>query len=187
MAMIRTFLLAAVYSLTLTVHAQPPASADAVVKAACKEAAASHKKVFLLFHASWCGWCHRMDSIMAAPVCKPLFDGQYIITHLVILENGDKQALDNPGAMDLYNKYADAKTSGIPFFLIINPDGTVVQDSRIKPEGAAPGSTGANTGCPDSEAELAYFVRVLHETSSLSDAQIETIRAEFARHKNKAA
>lgn len=158
-----------------------PEPADAVLKAACAEAAASHKKVFLIFHASWCGWCHRMDSIMQAPVCKPLFDGQYVTTHLVILEGPNKKALENPGALALYTKYAGGNNQGIPFFLIIDKDGTVLRDSRIKPEGAAPGSGGNNTGCPDSDEELTYFIRILHETSSLSPDQLATIRTQFTR------
>lgn len=159
----------------------PTPSADSVLASACREAAATHRKVFLIFHASWCGWCHRMDTIMNAPVCKPLFDKHYVIAHLVILETGEKVPLINPGAMELYNKYAGGNNQGIPFFLIIGPDGTVLQDSRIKPEGAAAGSGGHNTGCPDSEEELTYFVRVLHETSDLTDAELATIRAQFNR------
>lgn len=158
-----------------------PEPAGAVLNAACAEAAASHKKVFLIFHASWCGWCHRMDSIMQAPVCKPLFDGQYVTTHLVILEGPTKKALENPGALELYTKYAGGDNQGIPFFLIIDKDGTVLQDSRIKAEGAAPGSGGNNTGCPDSDEELTYFIRILHETSSLSPDQLATIRTQFTR------
>lgn len=158
-------------------------SADSVVAAACKEAAATHRKVFLIFHASWCGWCHRMDSIMGAPVCKPLFDANYVITHLVIMETGPKQVLINPGAQDLYNKYAGGNNQGIPFFLIIGADGRVIQDSRIKPQGAAPGSQGNNTGCPEEVAELDYFVQVLKETSGLTADQVATIRAQFTRKK----
>jgi len=157
-----------------------PLSATEVIHAACATAKTAHKKVFLVFHASWCGWCRRLDSLMGSPSCKDLFDRNYVIAHLVILENGSKKSLDNPGAMDLYTKYAGGDNQGIPFFLIIDGDGTVLADSRIKPEGAAPGSSGANTGYPNAKEEVAYFVRILKETSALSSAQLDIISREFS-------
>jgi hypothetical protein len=47
---------------------------------------------------------------------------------------------------------------------------------------AAPGSTGDNTGCPDKPDEMAYFVRVLKETSALTADQLQTINDQFPRH-----
>lgn len=156
-----------------------PLSATQVVTAACAQAKASHKKVFLVFHASWCGWCHRLDSLMGSPSCKELFEKNYVIAHLVIMENGAKKSLDNPGAIDLYNKYAGGNDQGIPFFLIIDGEDTVLADSRIKPEGAAPGSSGANTGYPGSKEEVAYFIRTLKETSALTSSQLDIISSQF--------
>jgi thioredoxin-related protein len=150
-----------------------PPPADVVVKAACQKAKEENKKVFLIFHASWCGWCHRMDSIMNAPTCKPLFNKNYVIEHLDIMEVGEKKALENPGAIDLYNKYT-GKNDGIPFYLIMDGDGNVLQDSKIK-------STGANVGCPDKPEELACFREQLKATSTLSDGEIETIVGQFKR------
>src|SRR5476649_1027405 len=83
----------------------PVATTDAILSEAYKTAAKEHKNVFIIFHASWCGWCHKMDSAMNSAACKNLFDGQYVIRHLVVLESKDKVALENPGAMDLMKKY----------------------------------------------------------------------------------
>jgi|SRR5882757_3293529 len=171
---------------TLTASAQStttPPSADEVVKAACKEAASSHRKVFILFHASWCGWCHRMDSLLLSPVCKQLFQDHYVIRHLVIMENDNKKSLENPGAQELYTRYAGEKGLGIPFWLVVDKSGTVIADSRIKPQGAAPGSAGDNSGCPDTPGEVAYFLQVLQATSSLSADQLQTIGKQFAGRK----
>jgi hypothetical protein len=79
------------------------------------------------------------------------------------MESQDKKNLENPGAQELYLKYAGSVNQGIPFFLIMNDDGTVVADSRIKPAGAAPGSTGDNMGYPSSKNEVEYFMRVLRD------------------------
>lgn len=158
-----------------------PDSAAIVMKDACTQASAANKKVFVLFHASWCGWCRRMDSLMGDAVCKDLFDRYYVIRHLTILESPDKKDLENPGALDLYLKYAGSKNEGIPFWLIIDGDGTILADSRIKPDGAAPGSSGANTGCPDKPDEVAYFVKVLEHTSGLSSDQLGVIAGQFSR------
>lgn len=158
----------------------PPANAADVVKQACTEAAATHKKVMILFHASWCRWCHKLDTLIASPACKPLFDQSYVIRHLTVSETAEKKSLENPGAEALYEKYAD-QNSGIPFFLIMDPDGTVIADSRIKPRGAKPGSSGNNIGYPASREEIAYFIRVLHETTSLTADQLKTIRAQLPK------
>ena len=160
-----------------------PPSADAVIQSACKEAASSHRKVFIIFHASWCGWCHQMDSIMSNPACKKLFTDQYVVEHLVIMEHGDKESLINPGAQELYAKYAGEKGQGIPFWLIFNPDGKVIADSRNKPDGAAPGSTGNNVGCPSEPDEVTYFIKVLHATSTLSADQLDLIKKNFTIRK----
>jgi hypothetical protein len=81
----------------------------------------------------------------------------------------------------LYMKYAGSDQQGIPFFIIMTDDGTVVADSRIKPEGAAPGSTGDNMGYPSSKNEVEYFMRLLHETTPLSADQLEVIRGKLGK------
>jgi hypothetical protein len=157
-----------------------PPSADEIIKQACTEAAATHKKVMVLFHASWCTWCHKLDTLMASPECRPLFDQSYVVCHLTIAEAPDKKNLENPGAEELYAKYAD-QNSGIPFFLILTPDGAVIADSRIKPSGAKPGSSGDNIGYPGSKKEITYFMRVLHETTPLTADQLKIIREKLPK------
>ncbi len=134
----------------------------------------------VLFHASWCHWCHKLDTLMASPECKPLFDQYFVVCHLTIAEAPEKRDQDNPGAQELYDKYAD-KNSGIPFILIMNPDGTVIADSRIKPEGAKPGSSGDNIGYPSNKTEIEYYLRTLRETTSLTESQLKIIRDKLVK------
>jgi thioredoxin-related protein len=63
-----------------------PAAANDVVKDACREAAASHKKVLILFHASWCHWCRKLDTLLSSPDCKDLFGQSYVIRHLTVMD-----------------------------------------------------------------------------------------------------
>ncbi|HEY1219455.1 MAG TPA: thioredoxin family protein, partial [Bryobacteraceae bacterium] len=49
----------------MAVETAPPASV--VMDAARTAAAAQHKSIFLIFHASWCGWCKKLDQFIEIP------------------------------------------------------------------------------------------------------------------------
>ncbi len=158
------------------VNAQPP-SASEVMKTAELKAKATGKNIFVIFHASWCIWCHRMDSAMNEPALKPLFQNNYVIEHLTILEGKEKKHLENPGAEEMFEKY-HGKGQGIPFWLVFDKNGKLLSNSRIpKPDG----SEGNNAGCPATDEEVGFFVQVLKKTSNLNDAEINTIRERFLK------
>jgi hypothetical protein len=186
MKQVKFLLLLGAFSFLVSADSLPrdpgtPATADDVVKDACREASTAHKKVLILFHASWCHWCRKLDTLLSNPGCAGLFEQSYVIRHLTVMESNDKKNLENPGALALYLKYAGGDQQGIPFFIILNAEGTVVADSRIKPEGAAPGSTGNNMGYPSSKEEVAYFMRVLHESTPLAEGQLGVIQGILAK------
>src|SRR5260221_1920554 len=88
------------------VHAQSSQpSADAVMKAAYQKATAENKKVFVMFHASWCAWCHKMDTALYDPAIRKFLADNYLIEHLTVYENKGKEYLENPGALDLLTQY----------------------------------------------------------------------------------
>lgn len=169
------FVLVACFSLCGT--AQTPPTANEILQEAYLKAVKENKNVFLLFHASWCGWCHKMDKSMNDPVCKKFFDDNYIITHLVVDESKDKKALENPGANELRIKYY-GDGIGIPFWLLLDKDGKLLYDSKIRAVGEGP-EKGENTGCPANAEEVAYFVKVIKNTSKLNAAQLEIISKRF--------
>jgi thioredoxin-related protein len=155
----------------------PPPSATDVLQAACKKAGAEKKNVFIIFHASWCGWCHKMDTSMNDPLVKKYFTDNYVIEHLVVQESKNKKQLENPGADELLAQYK-GNEQGIPYWFIFDKDGKLLADSKMRPEGGGL-ETGDNTGCPANEKEVAHFVKVLKQTSSLGEKELGIIQKRF--------
>ncbi len=160
-----------------------PESADALLKKAYAQAKKENKKVFVIFHASWCGWCKKLDASINDPACKDYFNRSYVFVHLTVNEASDKKNLENPGAKDLLDKYAGSN-SGIPFFLIYDNQGVLIADSKIRKEGEGLDKPGSNMGCPASPEEVAFFVEVLKKTSKINDQEIAAITERFKKNKN---
>lgn len=148
-------------------------TAEEVLNAAYTQAKKENKNVLLIFHASWCGWCHKMDSSLLDKSIQPLMDANYITTHLTVYESKSKKDLENPGALAFLTKHGGAD-QGIPYWLVLDKDGNLLADSQYQP--------GKNSGCPASEAEVAYFISVLRKTSSLNDEELKVIEKRFRRN-----
>jgi len=181
----RYFLLLSMLTIiSYTSEAQPmkatAPTADEVIKTALTKAVKENKKVLLMFHASWCGWCHRMDTSLNDPVCKKFFDDNFVITHLVVDESADKKDLENAGANELRTKY-HGDGLGIPFWLILDKNGNLLADSKIRKNGEGP-EGGNNIGCPANEDEVAYFVELLKKTTSLKADQLAIIATRFRKN-----
>jgi thiol-disulfide isomerase/thioredoxin len=161
---------------------QAPASAEQVMNEAFTSAKKQNKKVLVMFHASWCGWCHKMDTSLNDASIKKLFDDNFIIRHLVVFESKGKENLENPGALEMLTKY-DGKDEGIPFWLIFDKDEKFLADSRMKAK-----VNGAdklqNTGCPAAKEEVDYFIGVLKQTTQLKEDELKKIRIRFRRNED---
>src|SRR5215204_4743933 len=148
-------------------------SADAILKPAYAKAAKQNKKLLVIFHASWCGWCRKMDSSLHDKTVQPLIDKNYETVHLTVYESPNKKALENPGALELLTKHGGAE-QGLPYWFVFDKDGNLLADSQYKP--------GENTGCPASEEEVAHFIKVLKKTTSLKEDELEVIRKRFRKN-----
>jgi thioredoxin-related protein len=177
---IYTIMLLLAFAMTNAIAQTKPASADMVMKNAIAEAAKTHKNVFVIFHASWCGWCHKMDNAMNEEGMKSFFNNNYVIVHLTVDESKDKKDLENPGANELRQKYHGEK-QGLPYWFILDSHGNFLADSR-KVDDKNPGMLNS-VGCPSENDEVSYFVKVLKNTSSLDDQQLAQIQQRFLKNK----
>jgi thioredoxin-related protein len=152
--------------------------AKKIMTKAYAEAAKDNKKVMVIFHASWCGWCKRMDSLMNVPETKNLFDKNFVIRHLVVQEVPAKKQLENPGAAELMNKYNGEK-QGIPFWLIFDAKGNFLSDSRMPSKDKAGKDILTNVGCPANPDEVSFFISLLKKTTTLKEPELKVIADKF--------
>ena len=160
-----------------------PESTDNILAATYKQAFKENKNVIVMFHASWCGWCHRMDAAMNDESCKKFFTDNYVIVHLTVEESEKNKSQENPGAEILKAKYHGEK-AGLPFWLILDKQGKLLGDSYIRAKGTSLDVPGDNIGCPAEESEVAAFVELLKKSSSLSDVQLAIIATRFKKNKS---
>jgi len=157
-------------------------TASEVLKKALVQAKKENKNVFLMWHASWCGWCHRMDTLMARADVAHYFTDNFVITHLVNGEYGEKKILENAGADELIKKYHGDKV-GIPFWIVLNADGKLLADAFMRKEGQSMKEPGTNSGCPANEDEVQHWLDVLKKTTDIDDAGLAKIYKVFRMHR----
>jgi thioredoxin-related protein len=158
----KTFIL---FSLLFFFHSIPafsqagkPDSAQTIIHAAIAEARSSGKNVFLIFHATWCQWCKRLETALESPEFKPIIDRNFIVTRLDVQERGEKiQTHENPGGQKMLVDYGGA-SSGLPFIVFLNTKGTMIANSNVMPKKQ-------NIGYPGAKDEISAFIKLLKRTA----------------------
>jgi thioredoxin-related protein len=173
-------LLILVHVAALAQQGNDVADAKKIMSDAFAKAQLEKKNVFVMFHASWCTWCHKMDASMKDPACSTFFDQQFVIVHLVVDEAKDKKQLETPGAADMRNQYG-GEGQGIPYWLMFDPKGTLISDSKLHTV-ADKIDMGENVGCPASAAEVEFFIGALKKCTVLSAEQESAIRERFRKN-----
>ena len=135
-----------------------PDSAQNILKAAIAEGRSSKKNIFLIFHATWCGWCKRLEAALESPEIKPIIDKNYIIARLDVQERGEKiQTHENPGGKEILANFGGTQ-SGLPFIVFLNKRGKMIANSNVMPKNQ-------NIGYPGSKEEIAAFIKLLKQTA----------------------
>lgn len=155
-----------VIALSSIVNAQ---TATEILTKAQNQAKVENKNVFLIFHASWCGWCKKMEKNMDDPLVKSYFDANYVKTFITVQERAEKKNLETPGG-DAVNEKLRGKDQGLPFWVILDSEGKVLEDSRVN---------GENIGGPASEEEVNQLITKLETTSKNEKVNPEKIKEVF--------
>jgi len=176
-----TLMLIILFTISVGFSQEKPATADEILGKAIKIAQKENKAVFLIFHASWCGWCKRMDAAMNDDSCVEYFNKNFVIAHLVVHEVPDNEYLENPGADELLAKYK-GDMAGIPFWLIFDNEGNLITDSFIREEGVSTDEPGTNIGCPGLDNEVAAFIKKLKLASSMTEDEELRLTERFKKN-----
>jgi thioredoxin-related protein len=167
-----TFVLLLFPALTL-MRAGEPERAQKILDSAVREADTSHRAVFIIFHASWCGWCKKLDAVLDSPDVKRLIDENYVVVRLDVQERREKvQTLENPGGQDIM-KEMGGSDAGLPFYAFLDGKRKKIADSKIE------GPEKQNVGYPGSAEEIALFEKLLKQTAPRMTDQA---RARVIRH-----
>lgn len=147
-----------------------PVPAEKILNTALAEAKADNKNVFVFYHASWCGWCRRLEKAITSDELKKIFENNFVITHIDVLERDEKVAeLENPGGRATMKKYGGEK-SGLPFYVFLDAKGNKIADSNVMP-----GNT--NIGYPGAPEEINSFIGIIKKAAkNLSPENIESIK-----------
>ncbi len=173
-------LLLSIFSLTFSLQnkAQTKATATTLIADATKQAAKENKKVFIRYTASWCGWCHRMNAAMKDNSTVDLFNKNFIVVPIVVMEHNNKKELETPGGDSAILAHGGAQ-SGLPYWVVLDTNGKLIANSKEKAGDKPLTDSGENVGCPAQPNEVKYFLRILKATTSLTDIELKIIEKRF--------
>jgi hypothetical protein len=155
--------------------------ADDILKGAKLKAADQNKSVCLIFGASWCEDCHRLDSFMALPDIAPIFDKYFVVTKLTFGEAlGGHPDWDNPGSDSLISKYGGLSPNGavdLPFIAVLDSKAKLLANSNKPGKGHAASS---GTGFPANSEDVKWFLAMLQKAApALSEDETQKIQDAF--------
>jgi thioredoxin-related protein len=93
-----------------------PKEANLVVEEALARASSEGKRVFLVFGAPWCGWCHRLEDWLAQPDVATTMARDFIVAKIDV----DRMTHGN----EVMLRYRTKVSGGIPWYTILDSKGT---------------------------------------------------------------
>lgn len=136
--------------------ANAPSSKEVMAKSMA-DAKKGGKNVLVIFHASWCGWCHRLDKFLDTTDEGKLVKNGLEIVHITVMENDPKQKPNENEGGQAYMEELGGKDAGLPFMAIIDSKTGKMIINSLQKEGDAK----TNTGYPAAPGEVAHFMKML--------------------------
>ena len=141
-----------------------PLNAKQVFDDALAKAAKEDKRVFIRFGAPWCGWCVKLDKLLAAPDVDAALQSDLVVVKI------DTQRMADGASIQ--QKYQTG--GGIPWFAVLDSKGQTLFTSEL------PGS--GNVGFPAEPAEVEHVVKILTDgRKRMTDGQVTAVRDAFAK------
>ncbi|QYK54400.1 MAG: thioredoxin family protein [Fimbriimonadaceae bacterium] len=153
----KNLILAGIFMCAFVAQAEAPRAAETtetILKNASIKAEKEHKNILVMFHASWCGWCHKLDDFLEKSEPGKKVAAQFVTVHITVMENDEHKSDENAGGMELLTKLGGDK-SGIPYYAIMDSKQKTLITSN--PNKDKPG----NIGYPAAADEIAHFMKML--------------------------
>ncbi len=128
-------------------------SAKTLLNTAGTAAKKEKKSVMVIFHASWCGWCHKLDDFLADPEMGKIMKKYFVIQHLDVMESPDKKNLENEGGDKVMEAFG-GKNAGLPYTVMTDASGKMLINSYENGDKD-------NIGYPAKDNEIAHFMKML--------------------------
>ena len=139
-----------------------------------------HKKILLVFSASWCGPCHMLEKFFDDPEVRPVLEKKlFVVVHLDVMENPkDQLHASNPGGELEMEKLGGGGT-GVPYYAMLDAEGNWITDSKM-PAGDEPPE---NLGYPSGSAEIGWFMHMVKKAApEMAAEDVKTLRDFLEKH-----